>query len=119
MTRNKRNVFTIAMVVIGVQAIALGLYQYHETYGFDATFNPALLVMWIMALIGIAGIIGQYLNWLDMKKGYCDLGITQGQIDTYKKTNNVGHLMGDQKQREVKDREIWEREYEEYDDTDR
>lgn len=118
MTRNKRNVFSIAMVVIGVQLIAFGLYQYHQTYGFDSTFNPALLVMWIIAMVGIAGIIGKYLNWLDTKKGYCVSEIAQEQIDPYKKTTNVGHVMDDQP-REVKDREIREREYEEYDDTDR
>lgn len=56
------------MVVIGVQLIALGLYRYHETYRFDAALNPALLVMWIMALFGIAGIIGNYLNWLTIPK---------------------------------------------------
>lgn len=71
-------------VIIGVYA----LYAYDQAYGFDATFNPAILLLWVMVLIGIAGIIGQYLTRRDMKKRYCNLGITEEQISRYREKHN-------------------------------
>lgn len=64
------------------------LYTYDQAYGFDATFNPAIVLLWIMVLIGIAGIIGQYLTRRDIKNGYCDLGITEEQIRRYREKHN-------------------------------
>lgn len=89
MKRSKRIFFTVAFAAIGVQIIALGLYQYHETYRFDATFNPAIVVMWVMVLFGVAGIIGKYLTRLDIKKGYCDLGISEEQIRRYREKHSI------------------------------
>lgn len=88
MKRSKRIFFTVAFAAIGVQLIALGLYQYGETYGFDATFNPVILLLWIMVLLGVAGIIGKYLTRLDIKKGHCNLGITEEQIRYYREKHN-------------------------------
>ena len=76
------------ITVLGVIAGIYALYEYHLTYGFDATFNPAILVLWIMALFGIAGMIGLFLTRLDIKKGYCDLGITEEQIKCYREKHN-------------------------------
>lgn len=43
-----------------------------------------------MVLIGIAGIIGRWLNNRDIKRGWCESGITQEQIDAYAHKNNTG-----------------------------
>ena len=89
MKRNIRILFSIALMAIALLAIGEGLIQYDQTYGFDATFNPAILLLWIMALLGIAGMIGLFLTQLDIKKGYCDLGITEGQIRRYREKHNI------------------------------
>lgn len=89
MKRNIRVFFSVALMVLTVLVIGTGLYEYDQTYGFDATCNPAILVLWIMALIGIAGMIGQFLTRLDIKKGYCDLGITEEQIRRYREKHNI------------------------------
>jgi len=36
-----------------------------------------------LVLIGIAGAIGRWLNNRDTKRGWCESGITQEQIDAY------------------------------------
>lgn len=77
------------IAAIGMIGGIYSLYQYDQTYGFDATFNPAILVLWIMALFGIAGVIGEYLTKLNIKKGYCDLGITEEQIRRYREKHNI------------------------------
>lgn len=89
MKRNIRILISITLIAIALLAIGTGLIKYDQTYGFYATFNPAILVLWIMALIGIAGIIGLFLTRLDMKKGYCDLGITEEQIRRYRQKHNI------------------------------
>lgn len=76
------------IAALGVISGVYALYAYDQTYGFDATFNPAILLLWVMALIGIAGIIGQYFTRRDMKKGYCDLGITEEQTRRYREKHN-------------------------------
>lgn len=78
--------FTLATAAIGM---LFSLYTYDRSYGFNETFNPAQIFMWIMALVGIAGIIGNFLTKLDIKKGYCNLGITDEQIRRYRKTHNI------------------------------
>ena len=83
---NKAGYLIAALGVIGG---VYALYEYDRIYGFDATFNPAILLLWVMALIGIAGIIGQYLTHRDIKKGYCDLGITEEQIRCYREKHNL------------------------------
>jgi len=87
--RNIRVFFSSALIAIALLAIGTGLIQYDQTYGFDATFNPAILVLWIMALFGVAGIIGLILTRFDIKKGYCDLGITEEQIRRYREKHSI------------------------------
>ena len=89
MKRNIRIFFSIVLMVITVLVIGTGLYEYDQTYGFDVTFNPAILVLWTMVLLGIAGMIGLFLTKLDCKKGYCDLGITEWQIRRYREKHNI------------------------------
>lgn len=78
--------FVLTTAVVSMVYI---LYSYGRLYEFNATFNPALFFMWGMSIFGIAGIIGNYLTKLDIKKGYCDLGITDEQIQSYRKTHNI------------------------------
>lgn len=89
MKRNIRIIFSVALITIAILAIGSGLIKYDQTYGFDATFNPAILVLWIMALFGVAGIIGLILTRFDIKKGYCDLGITEEKIRRYREKHNI------------------------------
>lgn len=89
MKRNIRVFFSVALIAIALLAIGTGLIKYDQTYGFDATFNPVILLLWIMALLGIAGMIGLFLTRLDMKKGYCDLGITEEQIRRCREKHNI------------------------------
>ena len=56
----------------------------------------------------------------DMKRGYCESGITQEQIDAYQKSKNVGHLMEDgSKVSTIKDAKSGKHDYENDDDTKR
>lgn len=89
MKRNIRVFFSVALIAIALLAIGTGLIKYDQTYGFDATFNPAILLLSIMALFGVAGIIGLILTRFDIKKGYCDLGITEEQIRRYREEHNI------------------------------
>lgn len=89
MKRNIRILISITLIAIALLAIGTGLIQYDQTYGFDATFNPAILLLSIMALFGVAGIIGLILTRFDIKKGYCDLGINEEQIRRYREKHNI------------------------------
>ncbi|MDP3465965.1 MAG: hypothetical protein Q8R86_09380 [Sulfuricurvum sp.] len=44
----------------------------------------------VLVLIGIAAAIGRWLNNRDTKRGWCESGITQEQIDAYGHKNNQG-----------------------------
>jgi hypothetical protein len=107
-------------LLVLVQIYGLAIYYYGETYGFNESINPTTIIAATLCVIGILGLIGRYLNNKDMKRGYCDSGITQERIDEYQKSKNVGHLMAvEDQQHEIKDREIWERDYEDDDDAKR
>ncbi len=43
-----------------------------------------------MVLIGIAAAVGRWLNNRDTKRGWCESGISQEQIDAYANKNNQG-----------------------------
>ncbi|MDD3594906.1 hypothetical protein [Sulfuricurvum sp.] len=107
-------------LLVLVQIYGLAIYQYGQTYGFDEDINPTTIIAATLCVIGILGLIGRYLNNKDMKRGYCDSGITQERINEYQKSKNVGHLMAvEDQQHEIKDRAIREHNYEDDDDTKR
>lgn len=62
--------------------------------------------------------LGRYLEHKDIQRGYCDSSITQEQIDGCKNEKNVGHIMEESSNiKEIKDREIQERTYEDDNDS--
>lgn len=118
MSKRMAKFLTYWTLLVLVQIYGLAIYYYGETYGFDDQINPTTIISASLCVIGILGLIGRYLNNKDMKRGYCDSGITKERIDEYQKSKNVGHLMaGEEHQHELKDREIRERNYEDDDDT--
>jgi hypothetical protein len=44
----------------------------------------------VLVLIGIAGVIGRWLNNRDTKRGWCESGISEEQITAYQHKNNTG-----------------------------
>lgn len=107
-------------ILVMVQIYLYALYQYHQTYGFDETINPATIIAYTLVLIGCFGLIGRYLEYKDIQRGYCDSGITQERIDGCKNKKNVGHIMEDSSNiKEIKDREIRERTDEDDNDSQR
>lgn len=108
------------IILVLVQIYCYALYQYDQTYGFDETINPATIIAYTLVIIGLLGLVGRYLNNKDMKRGYCDSGITQERIDVCKNEKNVGHIMDDSfDAKKIKDREIRERTDENDDDSQR
>jgi hypothetical protein len=107
-------------LLVLVQIYGLAIYQYGQTYGFDKDINPTTIIAATLCVIGIFGLIGRYLNNKDMKRGYCESGITQEQIDGYQKSKNGGHLMEDATIfSAIKEIKYREREHEENDDSKR
>ena len=49
-----------------------------------------LIIGSVLVLIGIAAAFGRWLNNRDTKRGWCDSGITQEQIDAYQHKNHQG-----------------------------
>lgn len=82
-------------LLVLVQIYVLAIYQYGEIYGFNDQINPTTIIAATLSIIGLLGLVGRYLNNKDMKRGYCESGITQEQIDAYQKSKNLGHLMED------------------------
>ena len=118
MSKRMSKFLIIWTLLVLLQIYALAIYQYGQTYGFDEDINPTTIIAATLCVIGILGLIGRYLNNKDMKRGYCDSGITQERIDEYQKSKNGGHLMaGEDQHHEIKDSVIREREYENDDDT--
>lgn len=71
-------------VLLAIQIYALLFYEYGETYGFDDQINPITIIAGVLAIIGVIALFGRILNNKDTKRGYCESGITQEQIDTYR-----------------------------------
>jgi hypothetical protein len=68
-------------LLVLLQIYALAIYQYEQTYGFDEDINPTTIIAATLCVIGILGLIGRYLNNKDMKRGYCDSGILNPQLN--------------------------------------
>lgn len=117
--RMSKFLITWTLLVL-LQIYGLAIYEYGQTYGFDEDINPTTIIAATLCVFGILGLIGRYLNNKDMKRGYCDSGITQERINEYQKSKNVGHLMEDASQvSAIKEIESRERDYENDDDTKR
>jgi len=95
MSKRMSKFLTYWTLLVLVQIYGLVIYQYGETYGFDDQINPVTIIAATLTIIGLLGLIGRYLNNKDMKRGYCESGIAQEQIDAYQKSRNGGHLMED------------------------
>ncbi|MDD2781671.1 hypothetical protein [Sulfuricurvum sp.] len=107
-------------LLVLVQIYGLAIYQYGQSYGFDEQINPTTIIAAILTIIGLLGLIGRYLNNKDMKRGYCESGIAQEQIDAYQKSRNGGHLMEDvSKASDIKDAISQKNDYENDHDTKR
>jgi len=52
--------------------------------------HSEIIIGGVLVLIGIAAAIGRWLNNRDTKRGWCESGITQEQIDAYQHKNNQG-----------------------------
>lgn len=120
MSKRMAKFLTYWTLLVLVQIYGLAIYHYGQTYGFDEDINPTTIIAGTLFVIGILGLIGRYLNNKDMKRGYCDSGISQEKINEYQKSKNVGHLMAAEDQHhEHKDCEIREDNYEDDDDAKR
>lgn len=95
MSKRMSKFLTYWTLLVLVQIYGLAIYQYGQSYGFDEQINPTTIIAATLTIIGLLGSIGCYLNNKDMKRGYCESGITQEQIDAYQKSKNGGHLMED------------------------
>ena len=116
MSKRMSKFLTYWTLLVLVQIYGLAIYQYGQTYGFDDQINPTTIIAATLTIIGLLGLVGRYLNNKDMKRGYCESGITQEQIDAYQKSKNVGHLMENSA---MKDLESGKHDYENDDDTKR
>lgn len=120
MSKRMSKFLTYWTLLVLVQIYGLAIYQYGEIYGFDDQINPTIIIASTLTIIGLLGLVGRYLNNKDMKRGCCESGITQEQIDAYQKSKNGGHLMAvENQQHKIKDSEIREREHEDDDDAER
>ena len=120
MSKRMSKFLTYWTLLVLVQIYGLAIYQYGQTYGFDDQINPTTIIAATLTIIGLLGLVGRYLNNKDMKRGYCESGITQEQIDAYQKTKNVGHIMEDgSKVSAIKDAKFGKHDYENDDDTKR
>ena len=120
MSKRMSKFLTYWTLLVLVQIYGLAIYQFGQTYGFDDQINPTTIIAATLTIIGLLGLVGRYLNNKDMKRGYCESGITQEQIDAYQKSKNVGHLMEDgSKVSTIKDAKSGKHDYENDDDTKR
>lgn len=55
-----------------------------------ADCHSEIIIGGALVLIGIAGGIGRWLNNRDTKRGWCESGISEEQIDAYQHKNNKG-----------------------------
>lgn len=67
---NKRVAFAVTASV----GIMIGLISNNKLI-FHSINDPIVIIGGILAIVGIAALIGRYLNNQDMKKGYCPSGI--------------------------------------------
>lgn len=95
MSKRMSKFLTYGTLLVLVLMYGLAIYQYGQTYGFDDQINPTTIIALTLAIIGLFGLIGRYLNNKDMKRGYCESGITQEQINAYQKPKSAAHLMED------------------------
>lgn len=84
MSKSMGKILFLLTMFVSVQLYALLIYEYGEAYEFDKQINPMTIIFGSMVAIGVFGLIGQYLNNKDTKRGYCESGISQEQIDTYR-----------------------------------
>lgn len=52
--------------------------------------HSEIIIGGALVFIGIAAAIGRWLNNRDTKRGWCESGISQEQIDAYAHKNNTG-----------------------------
>lgn len=95
MSKRMAKFLTYWTLMVVVQLYALAIYQYGEVYGFDHQINPATILLSTMVIIGLLGLVGRYLNNRDMKRGYCDSGISQDTIDAYQTSRTATHNQED------------------------
>lgn len=77
MSKRMSKFLTYWTLLVLVQIYGLAIYQYGQTYGFDDQINPTSIIAVALTIIGLLGLVGRYLNNKDMKRGYCESGITQ------------------------------------------
>ncbi len=80
-----QKIITYLAILVALQIVGLAIYQYGLTYGFNDKINLTTIIAGLMAVIGLLGLAGRYLNKKDSKRGYCESGISEEQIDTYRK----------------------------------
>lgn len=85
MSKAMQKIITYLAILVALQIVGLAVYQYGLTYGFNDKINPTTIIAGLMAVIGLLGLAGRYLNKKDSKRGYCESGISEEQIDMYRK----------------------------------
>jgi predicted MFS family arabinose efflux permease len=73
------NLFILVLIVIVTAIFAL----YAPVCKVNC--HSEIIIGGVLVLIGIAAAIGRWLNNRDSKRGWCESGITQEQIDAYNK----------------------------------
>lgn len=85
MSKAMQKIIIYLVILVALQIVGLAIYQYGQTYGFNENINPTTIIAGLMAVIGLLGLVGRYLNKKDSKRGYCESGISEEQICTYRK----------------------------------
>lgn len=89
MSKSMGKIIFYLTVLVAIQLYGIVIYEYGEAYGFSDQINPFTIVAGSLALIGMAGWIGRYLNNKDTKRGYCESGISNDAINAYQETQQT------------------------------
>lgn len=92
-----RILFLLTMLV-ALQLYAVDVYLYVKAREYSDPYTPMYITAGVLAITGVLGLIGRYLNNKDEKRGYCESGITQKQIDTYRNNHLARESYGDDTQ---------------------
>lgn len=79
---NKLSILILIAIVTGIFALYAPVC--------NVNCHSEIIIGGALVLIGIAAAVGRWLNNRDTKRGWCESGITQEQIDAYANKNNIG-----------------------------